>query len=64
MSVTVTLSSLQQALTDYFAPFRARRDEILADKGYVDKVLAEGAEKARAVARKTLSRVRDAVGLG
>ena len=55
---------LLQGVTDYFAPFRARRDEILADKGYVDKVLAEGAEKARAVARKTLSRVRDAVGLG
>jgi len=45
-------------------PITARRDEIVADKGYVDKVLAEGAEKARAVARKTLSRVRDAVGLG
>jgi tryptophanyl-tRNA synthetase len=55
---------LLQGVTDYFAPYRARRDEILADKGYVDKVLAEGAEKARAVARKTLSRVRDAVGLG
>jgi tryptophanyl-tRNA synthetase len=51
-------------VTDYFAPFRARRDEIIADTGYVDKVLVEGAEKARMVARKTLSRVRDAVGLG
>lgn len=53
-----------QAVTDHFAPFRARRDEIVADKDYVEKVLAEGAEKARAVARKTLARVRDAVGLG
>jgi len=52
------------ALTDYFAPFRARRAEIVADKDYIDRVLAEGAEKARAVARKTLARVRDAVGLG
>ena len=55
---------LLQGVTECFAPFRARRDEIIADKGYVDKVLAEGAEKARAVARKTLSRVREAVGLG
>lgn len=55
---------LLQAMTEYFAPFRARRDEIVADKDYVEKVLAEGAEKARAVARKTLARVRAAVGLG
>ncbi|HBJ85626.1 MAG TPA: tryptophan--tRNA ligase, partial [Verrucomicrobiales bacterium] len=55
---------LLQGVTDYFAPYRARRDEILADPGYVDRVLAEGAEKARAVARKTLNRVREAVGLG
>lgn len=55
---------LLQGVTDYFAPFRARRDEILADQGYVEKVLAQGAEKARAVARQTLARVRDAVGLG
>ncbi len=55
---------LLQAMTEHFAPFRARRDEIVADKGYVEKVLAEGAEKARTVARRTLARVRDAVGLG
>ena len=43
---------------------REQAREIVADPKYVDRVLAEGAEKARAVARKTLSRVRDAVGLG
>ena len=52
------------AVTEHFAPFRERRAEIVADPKYVDRVLAEGAEKARAVARKTLNRVRDAVGLG
>jgi len=55
---------LLQAVTDHFAPFRERRLEIVADPKYVDRVLAEGAEKARIVARKTLRRVRDAVGLG
>jgi tryptophanyl-tRNA synthetase len=55
---------LLQAVTEYFAPFRARRAEIVADAGYVERVLGEGAEKARTVARRTLSRVRDAVGLG
>ncbi len=52
------------AVTEHFAPFRERRAEIVADPKYVDRVLAEGAEKARTVARKTLNRVRDAVGLG
>ena len=55
---------LLQATIDYFAPFREKRAEITADPKYVDRVLAEGAEKARTVARKTLARVRDAVGLG
>ena len=55
---------LLQAMTEYFAPFRERRAQIVADPQYVDRVLAQGAEKARSVARKNLARVRDAVGLG
>jgi tryptophanyl-tRNA synthetase len=55
---------LLQGVTDYFAPFREKRAEMVANPKYVDQVLAEGAEKARLVARKTLARVRDAVGLG
>ena len=41
------------ALWDYFAPMRARREEILAEKGYVDDVLAHGARQARAARRAT-----------
>jgi len=55
---------LLAAITDHFAPFREKRAQIVADPAYVDRVLAEGAEKARIIARKTLARVRDAVGLG
>lgn len=55
---------LLQGVADYFAPFREKRAEIVADPKYVDRVLAEGAEKACLVARKTLARVREAVGLG
>lgn len=54
---------LLDAISQYFLPMRERRAQIVADPCYVDRVLAEGAEKARAVARRTLSRVRDAVGL-
>jgi tryptophanyl-tRNA synthetase len=48
---------------NYLAPFRQRREEILKDKGYVEKVLKEGAEKARAVASKKMDQVRKAVGI-
>jgi tryptophanyl-tRNA synthetase len=54
---------LADAYWDYFAAMRARRAEILADPGYVDAVLARGAERAREEATKVLDRVRRAVGL-
>jgi tryptophanyl-tRNA synthetase len=54
---------LAEAYWEYFAPMRARRDEILADPGYVEQVLADGASKAREEADKVLTRVRRAVGL-
>lgn len=54
---------LAEAYWDFFAPMRTRRAEILADPGYVDKVLADGATRAREEANKVLTRVRRAVGL-
>jgi len=54
---------LFEAIWTYFAPMRARRTEILADPGYVDRVLKEGAEKANALATPVMHRVRKAVGL-
>ena len=51
------------ALWEYFAPMRARREEILAEKSYVDDVLAHGARQARAAASHVMHRVRQAVGL-
>ena len=54
---------LADSYWDFFSPMRERRAEILADPGYVDEVLAKGAERAREEAAKTLDRVRKAVGL-
>lgn len=54
---------LADAYWDFFAPMRERRAEIVADAGYVDHVLAAGAERAREEAAKVLGRVRRAVGL-
>jgi tryptophanyl-tRNA synthetase len=49
---------------EYFAPFRVRREEILGDSKLVDRVLAEGAAKAREVSDRVMLRVRTAVGIG
>lgn len=46
-----------------FDEFRRRHDAYAADPAKVDAVLAEGAEKARAVARKTMDEVRRAMRL-
>ncbi len=54
---------LAEAYWDYFAPMRARREEIVADPGYVDEVLLKGAERAREESAKVLDRVKRAVGL-
>jgi tryptophanyl-tRNA synthetase len=54
---------LADAYWAFFAPMRARREEILADPGYVDRVLAAGESRAREEAAKVLARVRRAVGL-
>lgn len=54
---------LAEAYWEFFAPMRARRDEITADPGYVEEVLRAGADRARAEATKVLDRVRKAVGL-
>jgi len=50
-------------LWDYFAPMRKRRQELLADKLYVDSVLVRGAERANTIADGIMARVRAAVGL-
>jgi tryptophanyl-tRNA synthetase len=54
---------LADAYWDFFAPMRERRLAISKDPAYVEKILAEGAERARAEASKVLQRVRRAVGL-
>ncbi len=54
---------LTEALNEKFAPIRARRVELAADQGHLRDVLAEGNERARAVADATLADVRAAMGM-
>ena len=53
-----------ELLHDYFRPFRQKRAELDNNPDYVEEVLCNGAQRARAVASKTMERVRDAIGLG
>ncbi len=63
----IKFSELKEALAEdisnYFAPFREKRKELENNPDYVKKVLSEGAEKARAIARETMGEVREKAGL-
>ncbi len=54
---------LLEKIDAYFGPFRQKRKELMADAGYVDEVLRDGAKRARAEAAKTMELVRQATGL-
>ena len=48
---------------EYFAAARKKRAELVANLDYVNKVLADGAAKARVKATEVLKRARKASGL-
>ena len=56
-------SSVAEVVTDFFAPVRARTQELLADEAALLQLLAVGSQKARAVAAKTLAQTYSALGL-
>ncbi|NNG05369.1 MAG: tryptophan--tRNA ligase [Inquilinus sp.] len=60
-------STFKGALTDVavatLAPIAGEMNRLLGDPGYVDGVLRDGGEKARALAAETLAGVQDIVGL-
>lgn len=53
---------LADVVLDFVTPFRDRVQELLADPDQIDKVLAEGAARAGAVAERTLADVYECVG--
>jgi len=54
--------ALYEALVDRFAQARTRYHDLMADPSQIDKVLLEGADRARETASQVLSRVRAKVG--
>lgn len=55
--------ALFDVMWSYFEPFRKKREELRNDPAYVESVLREGSERARAEAQKTLKAARRTVGL-
>lgn len=51
------------ALVELIAPFRQKKEELLKDEGYIEKVAHQLSEKARAHASDTLIKVRELTGL-
>jgi tryptophanyl-tRNA synthetase len=54
---------LLEKINNHFAPMREKRVELAAHMDYVEGVLQNGAERASVLARETLQKARQAVGL-
>lgn len=54
---------LADVVVDFITPFQAKVNEYLDSPGKLDDLLAEGAERARAMAAPTLARLYDKIGL-
>jgi len=53
---------LGEVVVDTLAPIKERTEKMLADEAELDRLLADGAARAREVASKTMAAVRDRVG--
>jgi tryptophanyl-tRNA synthetase len=54
---------LAEDMVNFIAPIRSKVDAILQDEAYLNKVMQQGAAKARASAAATMQMVRQAMGL-
>jgi tryptophanyl-tRNA synthetase len=57
-------TAVADAVVDWLAPVRERYELLRADPADLERTLAKGADKARAIATGTLADVRDAMGVG
>jgi tryptophanyl-tRNA synthetase len=57
-------AELADAIYKVLAPIQAKRKELEANPEYVDEVIRDGTERARAIARVTLAEVKAKMGLG
>ncbi len=57
-------AAVAEAVVEELAPVQERYGALRADEAALEATLAEGADKARAIASETLADVRDAMGVG
>lgn len=55
--------TLFEKLEEVFAPYRENYNTIISDKAEIDRMLKEGALKAREISSKTMQRLRNTAGL-
>jgi tryptophanyl-tRNA synthetase len=53
-----------EAVVEYLAPVRERYHELRGDEAELERILAAGAERARAMASETVADVREVMGVG
>ena len=57
-------ATVADAVAAYLSPVRERYQKLRADEAALERILAQGAEKARSIASPTLEDVRQAMGVG
>jgi tryptophanyl-tRNA synthetase len=57
-------AAVANALVDYLAPVRERYEQLREDEAALESILADGAQRAHAMAAETLSDVREHMGVG
>lgn len=67
-STGVSYAEVKKELSDTIfrelEPIQKKREELESNKGYVDRVIKEGNEKAREAAQKTIKEVKEKMGFG
>ena len=54
---------LFEELYSFLQPYKSEYDKIIKDKSFVEKTLAEGAEKALSISEPIIKEVRRAIGI-
>ena len=57
-------NQLYELLDEQLSSYRLRYDELMNDPSYLNKVLRDGAERAREVAHTNLNEIKSVIGLG
>ena len=57
-------TAVGDAVAEFLAPVRERYEELRPDEAELERILAAGAERARAIASGTLADVRERMGVG